>query len=725
MNVSPTLRIGEPPGLASAVRVAAAGICLALAALITIRYPVMPAVMAGTLLAYGAALWRWPNLWLVVVPAMLPALDLTPWTGWLLIGEYDLFGLVTVGILLVRTPLMTPDFVMRGVPGIALALSVVTCLTGVILGIASPLDVPRQSDLAYLRPDNAFRLANGFVLALILMPFLRERLRAGQPVAAWFAAGMTGGLALVALATVLERALFPGLLNFTADYRVVATFSSMHVGGGHIGAYIAMALPFLIVCLLKPRYSTALLMLCVAAAASYSLVVTFARTAYVAAIVGTLVVLVGWASSRRGRDALGTVALIALFIAIVVGFLATAMLEAGIMSQRFVRWAPDLATREGNWTGGLQLRDTSLSTTLFGMGLGTYPRAALGRHRSELVPSNFAVKRAGGENYLSMTVGAPDYFEQKILIVPGQAYKLSMELRSPDDRASLTAALCEKLLLYSDNCRHLSFKPKNTRSWESFSAAISAEGLDRDSLLGIFRRPVVLSLFDLAPNSTIEIKHVRLTDTRGQDIIANGDFTKGVERWYFTDDNHLVWRMKNMYLMILFESGLLGMLSFVVLVGAALYGAFLAMRRGERMGAAIAASLAAFLCSGLFDHLLEAPRLAALFYLVCFVALTMWDSFAPPAQELGELLLERPEPELLQPSPRISQGPIRFATGRGSFFQVSIMREYLGLSGFLSGMLWPGRKWYSYSSHSGTKPQFFLKENAPVPALLRPKSNRR
>src|SRR4051812_3343456 len=70
-------------------------------------------------------------------------------------------------------------------------------------------------------------------------------------------------------------------------------------------------------------------------------------------------------------------------------------------------------------------------------------------------------------------------------------------------------------------------------------------------------------------------------------------------------------------------------------------------------------------------------------------------------------------------------GPMRLAIGKGSFFQVLIIKEYFGLSGFLSGNFWPGRKWYSYSSHSGVKPQFFLKENAPVPALLRPKSNLR
>jgi len=36
------------------------------------------------------------------------------------------------------------------------------------------------------------------------------------------------------------------------------------------------------------------------------------------------------------------------------------------------------------------------------------------------------------------------------------------------------------------------------------------------------------------------------------------------------------------------------------------------------MAAAVAASLVAFLCSGVFDYLLGVPRLAALFYIIVF-----------------------------------------------------------------------------------------------------------
>jgi len=67
----------------------------------------------------------------------------------------------------------------------------------------------------------------------------------------------------------------------------------------------------------------------------------------------------------------------------------------------------------------------------------------------------------------------------------------------------------------------------------------------------------------------------------------------------------------------------LGLAAFLLLAGTALAGAIRAIGRGDRMAAAVAGSLAAFLCSCAFDYLLEAPRLSALFYLVAFTGLTM------------------------------------------------------------------------------------------------------
>jgi hypothetical protein len=103
-------------------------------------------------------------------------------------------------------------------------------------------------------------------------------MRAHGDAMVWLGAGMAAGLALVATAVIVERALFTGIFDFTTDYRIVGMFSGMNVGGGYIGAYRAMALPFLLVFMVRPRALSLVAMFGIAMGAGYALVVTFART---------------------------------------------------------------------------------------------------------------------------------------------------------------------------------------------------------------------------------------------------------------------------------------------------------------------------------------------------------------------------------------------------------------------------------------------------------------
>ena len=251
------------------------------------NYPLAPWVFGIALLLYALALWRWPALWLTVIPAVLPSFDLTPWTGWTQVGEPDLFVLATIGVLALWVPPRFADFRLEGLAAAVVVLSLISYLSSVVLGLALP-GPEGGSDNPYLRPDNALRLAKGFFTALALLPFFRARMRTHGDAMAWLGTGMAIGLALVASAVLAERAVFTGLFDFTTGYRVVGTFSSMHVGGGCIGAYIAMALLFLLVCLLRPRPLTLLAMFGIAIVAGYALVVSYARAAYAAAMISML-----------------------------------------------------------------------------------------------------------------------------------------------------------------------------------------------------------------------------------------------------------------------------------------------------------------------------------------------------------------------------------------------------------------------------------------------------
>ena len=130
---------------------------------------------------------------------------------------------------------------------------------------------------------------------------------------------------------------------------------------------------------------------------------------------------------------------------------------------------------------------------------------------------------------------------------------------------------------------------------------------------------VELSIF--GHRGRIEVRDIRLTDVTGREVLANGDFSHGLDRWLFTDDSHVSWRMLNVYLMLFFETGALGVAAYLALAGAAMLGALAAARSGVAGAAPVVGAVTAFLVSGLFDNVLEAPRIATLFFLICIAGL--------------------------------------------------------------------------------------------------------
>jgi hypothetical protein len=599
--------------------------CFTLAVWVGWYYPIPIWPLAAALICYAAALWRWPALFLVVVPATLPALDLGILTGWTMIGESDLVVLTSIGVLLCRGPPSWPDLFPRGRAGVVLLFLIASFGISAIIGVSTVIQEGPLSDNPYLRPDNALRLIKPLAEALALLPFMRHRQREHGDVAAWLGWGMVAGVSAVALETIAERAAFPGLFDFTSDYRVTAAFYSMHIGGGHIGAYIAMSVPFFFgAALTTRRWYTRVVLLPLASAATYALVVTFARTAYAAGFASLLTALFAWLALRP-RDSSGRARWLVpllLFIPVAGGLLMAA--SSGYMRERFGHSSSDLVTRELNWRNGWALHDSGIWHFTIGMGLGTYPRLNLAQAAGDK-PGDFRLVGNGENRYLTMTSMSPLYIGQKIFFRPSGPLRLEFRWRASSADATAGISICEKILLYSDNCRGRTVTSHAPGTWEAVSIVLSTDGLGAKAVHGLPARPMELSLFNATPGTTIAFNGLTLTDARGREILANGNFKDGMTRWGFSNDDHLVWRMKNLYLMLIFETGLLGSFSFSVLcVGAALGGAR-AIRLDDAMGAALIGAIISFLISGLFDNLFEAPRLATVFLLVCAGGLISWE----------------------------------------------------------------------------------------------------
>jgi hypothetical protein len=604
------------------LRFVSAAVCAVLLAGGVAPYPLATWPLALALTAYAAALWRWPVLYLVILPVVIPALDLGLWTGWVMIGESDFFIVTTIAVLLIRSPVGREDVRVVGAPRLVL-LSITTCwLISTVVGLASPLGAP-HSDNAFLRPDNAIRLAKSLVEALALLPFMRQRQRLHGDAVTLLGWGLTTGLGAVTLVVLAERALFASVWDFSGAYRVAGPFSSMRVGGGHIGAYAALALPFSLTLFnLRPRWLAAGLVTLACVCCAYTLAVTFARTAYAAGMVALVVASLGWFwTANRRRTGSVTIG-IALAVLIVSALAATAAFTG--MHARFAASTEDFLTRQDNWRAGLAVREPAIPETIFGMGLGTYQRSMLMRSPVNR-PSDLVLNRDDEGAYASMRVETPFFLGQKVVLPESGSLHLTLRARSIDGQTTLSVVMCDKVLLYSDNCSGAETRLTQPNQWISVNTTLPIDGLGARALFGLLRRPVELSLFG-SVGHRIDVRDIASTADDGRSVLLNGDFRHGLDRWIFTDDSHVSWRMLNQYLMLFFETGILGVAAYIALAGLALAGGVRAVRRGVGTGAAVAGAVAGFMVSGLFDNVLEAPRLATLFFLVCGCGLMQWEA---------------------------------------------------------------------------------------------------
>jgi O-antigen ligase len=590
-------------------------LCAGVLAAILPGYPLGGQWLGLALLAACAALRRWPHGWLLLVPAALPVLDLAPWTGRFFLDEFDA---LLAAILLMHAWHARPAAAPAGerMPGAArawLALFGMSSCLGLLIG-AWPFHAPGLNGLNhYYSPYNGFRLAKGMGWAFLLWPLLREAL-AQDPVKTQrrFALGMGLGVFAAALAVAWERAAFTGLLNFDSGYRVVGLFSGMHTGGAYIEAYFALALPFLAWwTLTSRRWPQRLAGSAMLAVGSYALLVTYARAGYLAAAIGMLVL--ARAPRLRPRPAPRHALRAALLFAL-VAVLAWVVANGEAMQRRYASSERDLVARTKHWIDAIAMMDATPASWLVGMGLGSYPRTYFMRSGEGITPSYQALDAENRNTFLALAVGAPLYLEQIISLQPGRRYHLSFLARSRDPDAQLSAPVCEKWMLYSRRCIWQTLWIGDTGGeWQRFSRSFSSRPADAPPHIA---RPLKLSLFSHANGSLIDIDDVSLRDDDRHELLRNGDFSKGMDFWFFTSDNHLPWHLENTWLQIVFEQGLLGLAGFAGLVLCAIATLLRRLRAGDPYAPVLAAALAAFLALSPLDSVFDFPRLSMIVYLI-------------------------------------------------------------------------------------------------------------
>lgn len=644
---SPQARPPQPGASAASVwppwpRRAMAVLCAALCAWSLWGFPAYREALAMGLCVYAMLLWRWPQLWLVVVPAALPLLDLAPWTGRFLWDEFDLLMLVTLAMSLWRNK-PAPRAAIALTSSAAVALFCLSYLGSGLIGLWPLPTLDANAFYSYWSTLNSLRVGKGLLWALVIAYLMRRQ--STGPSASWsrhFAIGMAAGLSGVCLVGLRERWLFAGLWDLDQPYRIVSVFSSMHTGGGHIEAYLVAAMPFLWLALARRTWllvpALPLFLLAV-----YVTLTTVSRGGALALGLVLAILLLGslrQALSRRpaGDSALTTeprsrrtgqhqgpsLAVAAALTLSAMGMMFAAMSQ-GYFLQRLEQAEQDWHTRLAHWRDATGLIGDGLGNTLLGMGLGRFPASYLYHNPQGKPLATYSHQTERDNAFLRLGFGETLYMAQKVAIATQTRYRLAARLRGAGGR--LDVPLCEKQLLDSGQCRWQGFSFPADGQWHEVETVLDSGEVGAGNWLT--RRPVELFLHNPG-TALVDVDAVRLYDPSGRDLLRNGDFSRGGDHWFFKTHSHLPWHIKNLWVEVYFSQGWLGLLALFLFLAVFLGRMLPAWWRGDPLAATLLAGVAGMLAVGLFDSLLDAPRLATLFLALLLFGL-LYRSPAHPA----------------------------------------------------------------------------------------------
>ncbi|MDZ4124955.1 MAG: hypothetical protein U1E02_12370 [Hydrogenophaga sp.] len=621
---------------------------LGLAALgLSTQHPVAPvAVSVGLLMAGLLVGWRPQAIWFLL-PALLPVMSFAPWTGWILIDESDLLVMACLAGGFVRWaldrragtgPVATPG--RRSFVALWCLLAA-TLAWGVWIGLSDAgvhgSTLFRDEAALHAGHDSAWntvRVAKSLVWGLLLGALMWAHSPAFKP-AAWVARGMVAGLALVCLVVLWERGVYAGLFDFSLPYRTSAWFWEMHVGGGAIDAYVAMALPFAFWAVWTAptawRWAAANALMVVSV---YTVLTTYSRGVYLAVLISLVFMGVSaWrlklapaAGAAWGRRTLGSVLLVlALEGLLVFG-------GGSFMSDRLSRSDVDLVGRVAHWQSGVGLLQ-SPGDWASGLGVGRFSA-----HYSREVPGGGYPGRA---DWQRSAAGVPQvvlsgpasegqrdgYFALTQRIDVGTAGGHRVRLRAHSGQpAQLVVSVCERHLLYEFRCQWQWVTVPVTdvsNVSDGFQDVVLAGDAFGDRSARERLRQGVLAVAPAQAGSTVRLESLELFDAGGRQLLKNSEFGAGLQHWFPMSLGYFQpWHIDNLYLDVLIERGLMGLAVFALWVLWAGTSLLKGLQRRDPLAWVMAAAVLGMLSLGSVISVTEVPRV------LLILTLLMWSSGA-------------------------------------------------------------------------------------------------
>ena len=294
------------------------------------------------------------------------------------------------------------------------------------------------------------------------------------------------------------------------------------------------------------------------------------------------------------------------------------------MGGRFLTGSQDLNSRIAHWKLGYSMLQTPEEWWL-GKGLGRFPSNYFLYGDPLHRPGDYRIKRDGDNAYLTLTGGLHMNGFGEIFRVtqrisePGKTPTVTARVRTAKD-VNLHLEVCEKHLLYGQNCLGKQVLIKSMAGqWQPMQAVLEGDGASR----GAWYAPRILA-FSVAVETRggmVDLDDIALTRQDGQQLLSNSSFGDDMARWFFTSDkHHMPWHIKSMYMNVQFDQGVVGATLFGLLLAGAIWRTSLGKARHHTLAPALAAGLTGLAIVGLFDSLLDVPRLAWIFYLFVLIA---------------------------------------------------------------------------------------------------------
>ncbi len=337
-----------------------------------------------------------------------------------------------------------------------------------------------------------------------------------------------------------------------------------------------------------------------------------------------------WPGGPRAQVAIaGAAAGVAFTVAVFSG--------GAYMNDRFDSVASDLGKRARHWRDGIGLLATP-SDWLLGKGLGRYPQSYYFGSREGAIPGAYRIGTRDGNKVMTLfgprrDGGFMELFRisQRVHPIAQGQYSVVLDVLAVED-VLLHIEVCEQHLLYSEGCAIGSIDVRATPDVVQRKVV----SLDGKNLMGGPWYAPRLGFFSMSvesPGRRIEIDHASVYGPHGQDLLANGNFSQGMSRWFeISEAMHLPWHIENVGLDVLFDQGIAGLVCFGLLVGAALVRLMVGHARRHPAAPFLAAALAGFLVVGALDSLLDVPRDAFVFYLLVMLGFTLPDAQHDRAQ---------------------------------------------------------------------------------------------